>query len=204
MPATLMSLTIALGLCLGAGCAGAPAGASSTSKFAEELKDAPPWVVEGRCTKPPVESPDTSVCGVGSHKIESSRRMNLARKTALGKATGAMSQTMATRVVEIVKSMEDEKIAEGVDGVVASDYLASAETANKMMTSHSFTGVESGASWISPSDTIYVLAVLSVEKARAQLAKLLSSEQAVKGISPAIRQRIIDRQDALLREAEGK
>lgn len=146
------------------GCGGPPtSGVSSGSKFAAEFEGAPAWVRTSTCAGSSVPDPKASICGVGDHPIASRRGLSMARSAAAAKARARIARQLSVRLETMLDVFTDE-YAQGVEGEQV-DIGQRVREGVREVAKLPLTGATPIDSWISSSDTIYVLVAL--EHARA-------------------------------------
>lgn len=154
-------------LALLVGCSSNPttSGVSTKSRFGDEFKDAPEWVRTNTCAGSSVKKPESMVCGVGQHPIASRRAMGLARSSAAAQGRARIARNLSAKVKTLLDFYQGEW-AKGVEdeGV---DFEQRTREAVEEVAKLDLTGAGAVDSWISASDTMYVLVALDQDKAKS-------------------------------------
>ncbi len=191
-------------LLLFAGCASTSAGkgeVAAESSMSSEFKDAPKWARTGTCDAAVGADPDSNLCGVASFKVESARRMDLARTTAQAKGCAAIAAILSQHVGRVLSTYQGEESVEGVEGGTASDFESTSRNAVKQIAAmENFTGCEPVDSWISPSDNVYALMKLDAANAMAAFQSVLEASSEIQRLDPEVRQKILDNRDELMKD----
>jgi hypothetical protein len=176
-----------------AGCGGAAehSGVSEGSRFAGEFKDAPSWVRTQQCGGDAVKNPDKMVCGVGDHAIVNRASIGLSRRAAAATARSAIARNLSAQVNSLLEKYSGEYTAgdeAGSTGETEGRTREAIEEISKMPLS----GAQVVDSWISSSDTMYVLVALDHDKAMDAIKKNAALSARQKAIIDANAQEMFD------------
>jgi hypothetical protein len=144
-------------------------GVAPTASLADEFKDAPEWVRSMACSEPAVKTGEKVVCGVGSHQIKAVQQINLGRRAALAEAAAAVALVIKGKV-ETLETNYAGEYSQGVEDVGA-DADAKTRTYTERWAKMELPGFQAKDTWISPSNTVYVLGVADVESVLETLKK---------------------------------
>jgi hypothetical protein len=150
-------LALFIGLCLVA-CGGPQTPdpvSDTTSEWANDLADAPNWVITEQC---PEEFADNVICSVGV--AEETRNISLARTTAQTRGRTTISQILESRVENMV---EDYQATVTDFSGAASDEQA-VDVLTRQLTDTTISGVQQVDAWISPAGRYFVLMALDSEE----------------------------------------
>ena len=191
-------------LLLLSGCATKSAGKGGVSKessMSGEFANAPKWVRTATCDSTVGDQPDKVLCGVASFKVESARRMDLARTTAQAKGCAAIAAILSQSVGRVLSTYQGEEAVEGVEGNAASDFESTSRNAVKQIAAmENFTGCEPVDSWISPSDNVYALMKLDSTNAMAAFTAMFEASSEIQRLDPKIREPLLENRDELLKD----
>jgi hypothetical protein len=151
----------------------APAPLNQEYNAQAAVKDAPKWVRLMGCD--PVGVPDSKgkVCGVGSHLIESPRRMNLARDLAQAAGTKKISMTMAQKVQSKLRLFEAEISAEqgGPSNAGTNSENLGAQVFEQV-SKLSIYGVRCADTWVGPDNNFYALMIADPDSVKTALTQM--------------------------------
>lgn len=154
-----MRITTGIAFLMLMGCGSSQtSGTSSKSSFADEFKDAPEWVRTNSCAGSSVKGGEKMICGVGEHPIASRRALGLARSAAAAKGRARIARGLSTQINTLLDAYQGEWAQGVADEQV--DFEQRTREAVEEVAKLKLTGAAEVDSWISRSDTIYVLVAL--------------------------------------------
>ena len=154
---TVVSLTLILVL---AGC-GKKVKKIDNERFEEEYKHAPDWVL--------AESQGENFSAVGSARIGKGG-IQFARTEALAIARGELARQVSVKVRGLVNTFAQQT---GIGDDQTLD--AFSKQVSKLVTDETLSGSREKDTWISPSEDIYVLAVLNREGVKDSVRRQVTS-----------------------------
>ncbi len=156
-------LAMMIGALMFAGCAGTGMNVSPDFKYAAEFKDAPQWVKDGG------SSIEGGQAAVGSAQIGKAG-VGFARTEAQAKARDELARQMQVKVKNLFKRFT-EQIGLGSGQTVDK----TATDISKQVAKQTLSGSRLRDSWISPSDTLYVLMVIDDDLAKANVREAVET-----------------------------
>ena len=161
------------------GCGGGQSsGVSEESRFAEEMADAPEWVRTNSCVGSSIEDPKSKVCGVGQHPIASRRSLGLARSAAAAAGRARIARSLSAQINTLLDSYQGEW-AKGVENEGV-DFEQRTREAVEEIAKLKLVGAGEVDSWISASDTMYVLVALDHSRAMSVIQENSKLSDAMK------------------------
>lgn len=154
--------------------------------FADEFRDAPPWVKNG-CAAFEEES-EPVICGVGS--MGGTRNISLARSSSVARARTDLARTLQVKVKAMIK---DYQAATGDMNAVGDEQHV--VDVSKQITKTNLAGTRVEQTWVSPNRTLWTLVVLDVESFKGTLDKM---EQ----LDERVRKAIIERAEEAFRDLD--
>lgn len=167
-------LAIVLATALALACAPSPPAQKRAAlprpqpRFENELAGAPAWIRRG-CAAWWANSPNRGICGVGS--ASGSRNIALLTSTAEGRGRTAIARTLGATVRAMLKDYQATTTGGDEFGREASDEQHIIDV-SKQLTNTSVVGATRRDLWISPSDIVYALMVLDLERFQETVASM--------------------------------
>ena len=138
------------------GC-GSSAPSNTSSTVSGEYEGAPEWVTKG-CAA--YFGDKNAVCGVGS--AAGSRNISLLRTAAQGRGRSELARSLSLKVKSMLKDYQATTTG-GEYFVQHANDDQHIEDVSKQLTNLTLSGTRLDDTWISNSETIYVLMILDVE-----------------------------------------
>ncbi len=166
-------------------------GGSGPEDPAGEFAGAPDWVLKG-CSAYWGDDDGARVCGVGS--VAGTKNVSLARTAAIGRARTEIARSLETKVKAMLKDYQATTTGGEEFGTAAADEQH-IEDVSKQVSQITLSGTTLQDSWVSSSNTLYVLVALDVETFNDSMSRMSN-------LSETIRKAVQERSRAAFEELD--
>ena len=137
------------------------------------VQNGPKWVRIMGCDAASAPDSKGKVCGVGSHLIESARRMNIARSAAIAAGTKQIAINLSQEVKAMLEQYEGEFAAEQGSALNGgANFESRVQQVVRQVSNLSLSGIRCADTWIGPDNNFYALMIADPDAVKTALTQM--------------------------------